>query len=271
MATKLEEIIAAKKVELEKRKSDVPVEILRKMQRTRPHYSLEATLKRPFSSGIVAEFKRQSPSAGVLNEKAVLEQVVNEYEIGGAAGISVLSNTPYFGGSVADVEHTCQIVTVPVLRKEFIVDDYQVLETERMGADVMLLIADALTPAETKKLAGFARNLNLEVLLEVHEESELDHLCDEITLVGVNSRNLHTFETNLQTALDLAKKIPDGFVKVAESGIKNVDDLIMLRQAGYKGFLIGETFMKEENPGEAFNAFAREAIAKMSIPDYNMR
>jgi indole-3-glycerol phosphate synthase len=157
-------------------------------------------------------------------------------------------------------------VVKPILRKDFVIHEFQLLESKAMGADVILLIAACLTPREVRRLAIFAKNLGLEVLLELHDESELDHICPEVDLVGINNRNLKTFEVNWQHSIALAEKLPAGKPKIAESGIHNVDTLLMLKQAGFEGFLIGELFMKQTNPSAAFKKFVEELREKLPVP-----
>jgi indole-3-glycerol phosphate synthase len=217
--------------------------------------SLVNKLKNKNSTGIIAEYKRKSPSKGIINSKAVIEDVVSAYELNGASGISVLTDEEFFGGTNADMILARQLVDCPLLRKDFIIDEYQLVESKAIGADVILLIAACLTPAQVKDLARFARSLNLEVLLEIHEENELGHICDDVNLIGVNNRNLKTFEVNLEQSVRLAEKIGIQYLKISESGINDPKDIIYLKQYGFDGFLIGENFMKQEDPGKAFDDF----------------
>ena len=173
----------------------------------------------------------------------------------GAAGISVLTDEEFFGGDLDDLIQTKVITDIPVLRKDFMVDEWQIAEAKAFGADVILLIAACLSPAEVKQLATFTKTIGLEVLLEIHNEEELEHICDEVDMVGVNNRNLKTFEVDINTSLQLIDKIPAGKPAIAESGISNVETIVTLKKAGFKGFLIGETFMKEPDPGAAFSEF----------------
>jgi indole-3-glycerol phosphate synthase len=187
-----------------------------------------------------------------------VEEVTAAYASYGASGISVLTDEPFFGGTLADLQKAAILNKVPLLRKDFIIDPYQLHEAKAYGASVILLIAANLTTAEVKELAIAAKALNLEVLLEVHNEEELAHICDEVDLVGVNNRNLKTFEVSLEQSVQLSGLIPKDKIKVSESGIHKVNDIVYLRKHGYKGFLIGENFMKEEDPGNAFKNFAEE-------------
>jgi indole-3-glycerol phosphate synthase len=217
--------------------------------------SLVQSLLLPASTGIIAEFKRKSPSKGWFKAKELeVEPVVTAYNKK-AAGISVLTDEQFFGGDLDDLIQTKVVTDVPVLRKDFIIDKWQIAEAKAFGADVILLIAACLTRAEVKEFAGYARSIGLESILEIHNEEEAGHICDEVSMVGVNNRNLKTFEVNINTSLQLIGKIPSEKPAIAESGISSVDSIVTLRQAGYKGFLIGENFMKEEQPGRAFEEF----------------
>jgi indole-3-glycerol phosphate synthase len=218
--------------------------------------SLEQRLKAGVSTGIITEFKRKSPSKGIINATAVVEEVTRDYERFGAAAVSVLTDDHFFGGSSEDLMEARDAVTIPILRKDFIIDEYQLLEAKAIGADVILLIAACLTPPEVKMLAASAKSLGLEVLLELHDEAELEHICDETVLIGINNRSLKTFEVNLDRSLDMAAKIPKDKIKIAESGISDVNQINLFKEHGFAGFLMGENFMKDSNPGEAFRIFA---------------
>ncbi len=217
--------------------------------------SLVKRLNSADTTGIIAEFKRRSPSKGILNDKARIADVVSWYENYGAAGISILTDEEYFGGCNEDLIKAREIVDIPLLRKDFVIDEYQVIEAKSIGADVILLIAACLAPAEVKRLTGLAQNLGLEVLLELHDEEELGHICNGTELIGINNRDLKTFEVDIERSLRMAERMAPGKIKVAESGISNAKTIRQLKEAGFKGFLIGETFMKEEDPGKAFEEF----------------
>jgi indole-3-glycerol phosphate synthase len=258
MSTILDTIIAAKKKEIEKYK---PLSSIERFKRDGffwqfSNRSLVESLLAPGSTGIIAEFKRKSPSKGWFKTKELeVEPVVKAYNTLGAAGISVLTDEEFFGGDLDDLIQTKVVSDIPVLRKDFIVDPWQIAEAKAFGADVILLIAACLGVAEVKSLAAYARSIGLEVLLEIHNEEELAHICDEVDMVGVNNRNLKTFEVDINISLELIDKIPASKPAVAESGISNVETIVTLKQAGFKGFLIGETFMKEPHPGKAFEEF----------------
>lgn len=251
----LDQIVEYKKKEVEKRRSEVTVSELEKSDYfSRKALSLKESLQKQIKTGIIAEFKRRSPSKGIINDKVTVVDVTTGYTENGASALSVLTDEHFFGGSSQDLIEA-RINEIPVLRKDFIIDEYQVIEAKSIGADVILLIAACLTPRDVRRLAGFARNLELEVLLELHDENELEHICDETELVGVNNRNLKTFEVNIEWSLKMAQKIPDNKIKIGESGIKSVDDILLFTANGFKGFLIGELFMKEADPAIAFAEF----------------
>jgi indole-3-glycerol phosphate synthase len=216
--------------------------------------SLKQFLLDETKTGIIAEFKRQSPSKGVINAGADVVEVTGAYAKYGASGLSVLTDEAFFGGSASDLSGA-RVNEIPILRKDFMIDEYQLVEAKAMGADVILLIAACLSRERVKQLAVFARNLGLEVLLEIHNEEELAHICDEAELVGVNNRDLKTFTVDVNRSVELAEKIPGDKIKISESGISDVTNIHLLKQHGYRGFLIGENFMKTADPGAAFEAF----------------
>jgi indole-3-glycerol phosphate synthase len=251
----LEKIVADKQLEVAEKKKTIPVEAFKDY----PNYQLErrslkASLLKEGSTGIIAEYKRRSPSKGVINATAQVEDVVKAYSKA-AAAISVLTDEKYFGGTNDDLIAARKVATVPLLRKEFIVDEYQIHEARAIGADLILLIAACLTREQVKHFASVAKQLELEVLLEIHDETELVHICDEVDFVGVNNRNLKTFSVDINTSLRLFGSIPAEKPAIAESGISNTDAILTLREAGFKGFLIGENFMKENDPSFAFASF----------------
>jgi indole-3-glycerol phosphate synthase len=251
----LEAIIARKKIEVEERKASTPVEVLRQSELyVRPRLSLKQFLLDESRTGIIAEFKRRSPSKGSINEDADVVEVTSAYANNGASALSVLTDELFFGGSTEDLIKA-RINQIPVLRKDFMIDEYQIEEAKAMGADVILLIAACLTTGEVKRLADYAKKLGLEVLLELHVEEELEHICEETEIIGINNRDLKTFTVDIERSLRMAKQIPADKIKVAESGISSVENILLFKQHGFKGFLIGENFMKEENPGKAFKKF----------------
>jgi len=251
----LDQIIQQKRSEVEDRKKKVSISELEKgVYFDRATLSLKESLEKRNRTGIIAEFKRRSPSKGVINDKADIIDVTTAYFESGASALSVLTDKNFFGGSDEDLVEA-RINQIPILRKDFIINEYQVTEAKSIGADVILLIAACLSPKEVKRLATFAKSLGLEVLLELHDERELEHICDETELIGINNRNLKTFEVNIEQSLIMGQKIPGDKIKIAESGIRSVDDIMMFKENGFKGFLIGELFMKEADPTIAFAEF----------------
>jgi indole-3-glycerol phosphate synthase len=214
-------------------------------------------------TGIIAEFKRKSPSKGVINASASVEETTKGYVAGGCSALSVLTDSNFFGGSNDDLKKARVVNQVPIIRKDFTIDEYQVVEAKSIGADAILLIASVLDPKLSKTLTTLAHSLNLQVLLEVHDEAELKaHVGCGADLIGVNNRNLKTFDVSLEASKKLAPLIPEGVVKVSESGITSPDTILELRQFGYRGFLIGENFMKQSDPGEAAISFMSDLKIK---------
>lgn len=209
-------------------------------------------------TGIIAEFKRKSPSKGFIKQEADTAGITAGYERAGAAAVSVLTDRDYFAGCLDDLIPARKNLSIPILRKDFIIDPYQVCEARIAGADVILLIAAALTPADVRSLAGYARSLGLEVLLEIHNEQELGHLCDEVDVAGINNRDLTSFRTDPARSFELGGRIPERFVKISESGLSDPRTVRQLRSAGFRGFLMGEHFMKRPDPGAALHDFIEE-------------
>lgn len=253
----LERIVTHTRLSVEERKRNVPVAALEAMPLFgRKPLSISDRLRAGTGSGIIAEFKRQSPSKGIINASADPVEVSRAYAAHGASAISVLTDEPFFGGSLQDLLRVRDAVDIPLLRKDFMVDEYQLVEAKAHGADIILLIAACLSPAQVRDLASAARDLGLEVLLELHDEEEFGHLCPEVQLVGINNRSLKSFDVDLQRSMDMAAGIPDTFLKVAESGIHSAEQVMQFRNAGFSAFLMGEYFMKQADPGEAFRQFA---------------
>ncbi|AEI48923.1 indole-3-glycerol phosphate synthase TrpC [Runella slithyformis] len=250
----LDKIVAHKRIEVAEAKAKTSIADLEKAPLfSRTTLSLKNALTANGASGVISEFKRKSPSKGIINDRVLPEIVTKGYVEAGACGLSVLTDTEFFGGTFVDFAkaRTANPAT-PMLRKDFMIDEYQLWEAKAIGADVILLIAACLTPAEVRHLGRQARELGLEVLLEVHDREELEQsVCEYVDMVGVNNRNLKTFVTSIETSLELAQRIPDEFVKISESGLKDAETIQQLRSAGYQGFLIGETFMVNDNPGLA--------------------
>lgn len=220
--------------------------------------SLKRLLQQATQPGIIAEFKRKSPSQGVLHKTAVVEEITQNYIKEGASALSILTETDYFDGSVADLKKARKGNACPILRKDFTVDEYQVLQTKALGADVLLLIAAALEKKQLKSLYDLAKSIGLEVLFEVHEESELDKLPGDDLLIGVNNRNLKSMKVDLQTSFALADILSKDFTLVSESGIRRAEEILLLQKMGYAGFLMGTHFMQTEHPSEALRILRQQ-------------
>ncbi|WP_370097438.1 indole-3-glycerol phosphate synthase TrpC [Xanthomarina gelatinilytica] len=255
----LDKIVTDKRIEVTLRKQLIPVSQLEQsVLFERPTISLASKLKNS-TTGIIAEHKRRSPSKSVINQNLNVFDVAKGYENAGVCGMSVLTDSKYFGGSLDDLLIARASCNLPLLRKEFIIDEYQILEAKAYGADVILLIAAILTKEEIKQFSEFAKSLNLDVLLEVHNEEELHKsIMPSLDMFGVNNRNLKTFDVSLDTSKTLSQIMPNEFVKVSESGISSVDAIKELQPFGYKGFLIGENFMKTDDAGKSAAKFIKD-------------
>lgn len=255
----LQTIAAQKLNEVSQRKELYPIAVLeRSTLFNRTPVSLAKQLLLPDASGIIAEFKRQSPSKGIINNSAKVEEVTAGYRISGASALSVLTDNRFFGGNNEDLIMARESNGCAILRKDFMVDPYQVIEAKSIGADAILLIASILTPLETLNLATLARSLGLETILEIHNFDELSHLNDQISIIGVNNRNLADFTVSLDISLSISNFIPNGILAISESGIRHPADVSLLKNAGYKGFLIGEQFMSAIDPVIACRDFISE-------------
>ncbi|MFK5971871.1 MAG: indole-3-glycerol phosphate synthase TrpC [Flavobacteriaceae bacterium] len=255
----LEKITLDKRKEVDLKKLIIPVTQLEaSVLFERETISLANALRHSVS-GIIAEHKRRSPSKSVINQSLSVQDVATGYESAGVCGMSILTDGKYFGGSLDDLLLARASVQLPLLRKEFIIDEYQIIEAKAHGADVILLIAAILPKEEIKTFSELAKSLHLDVLLEVHNEEELHKsIMPSLDMLGVNNRNLKTFEVSLDTSKTLSECIPNDFVKVSESGISSVEAIKDLKQYGYQGFLIGENFMKTDNPGESATNFIKQ-------------
>jgi indole-3-glycerol phosphate synthase len=255
----LDTIVARKKAEVDERKKRKPLDVIKlDAFYIRNTISLVKGLSRPYASGIIAEFKRKSPSKGVINDRVDLLEVTKGYQDAGASAVSILTDEYFFGGDDQDVVRAREVLDIPILRKEFIIDEYQVHEAKALGADLILLIAACLTKEEVVRFSTVARSLGLEVLLELHDEDELGHVCETIDLVGINNRSLKTFDVNIARSLRMAGQLPKDKLKVAESGIDDPAQVKLFRENGYSAFLIGENFMKTNDPGMALNDFRNQ-------------
>lgn len=254
----LSEIIANKRFEIDVQKQAVSFEQLREGVANcdyRPRSMKQALASSSY--GIIAEFKRRSPSKGWIFEGARPEDVVPAYTAAGASALSILTDEKFFGGSLKDIRTARTLTDLPLLRKDFIIDEYQLYQARIVGADAVLLIAAALEQAQCRDLAGKAHELGLEVLLEIHNVEELPYIHGNIDMVGINNRNLGTFHTDVENSFRLAASLPENTLRVSESGISDPATVSRLRNAGFRGFLIGETFMKTGQPGEALQQFIR--------------
>lgn len=256
----LDKIVAHKKTEIEAAKKQVSYADLEGSEYFNRHVlSFRDFLLDPNRTGIIAEFKRKSPSKGIINDKVSVENVTNGYTSAGASALSVLTDTEFFMGNMADLQAARKVNQVPILRKDFMIDEYQVLEAKAWGADIILLIAAILTPAQIQQLASRAKSLCLNVLLEVHNLEELQRSINpNLDAIGVNNRNLADFTVSVETSYQLAEHIPSDFMKISESAISNPETIKQLKKAGFNGFLIGENFMKQADPGAAMKEFVRE-------------
>ena len=259
----LDTIIAFKRKEVEAAKGIFPVAKLEAssfFKLKMPDFHKALTNPGP---AIIAEFKRKSPSKGIINTDASPVQVAQEYQEGGIAAISILTDNEFFGGSNNDLQSVAGFVKVPLLRKDFIIDDYQVIEAKSIGASAILLIASVLSKKEVARLSGLAFNLGIEVLFEIHDEKDLYKMNNKIKILGVNNRNLKTFNVNFDNSSNLIGQLPANCIKVAESGFQTTDDVKRLFLSGYNAFLIGEKFMGTQNPGKTATDFVNDLKEKM--------
>ncbi len=255
----LEKILAQKHKEVSERKSLYPIKLLeRSTFFESPTVSFKKYLLREDKLGIIAEFKRKSPSKGMINKYADVERTSIGYMQAGASALSVLTDSEFFGGKNEDLTTARKFNYCPILRKDFIIDEYQIVEAKSIGADVVLLLANVLSVSQIKQFAQFAKSLGLEVLLEIRDKEELQSVNEFVDAVGVNNRNLKDFSVNTSQSFDLANLIPSEFVKVSESGIDSVKTIIDLKDAGFRGFLMGEAFMKNSRPEIACANFIKE-------------
>ena len=259
----LETIIEQKKIEVSRKKTTISVDDMQLSEFfRRDTFSLKQFLLDESKTGIIAEFKRKSPSKGIINDRSDVVEVTKAYTANGASCLSVLTDEIFFGGTTEDLKRA-RMNNIPILRKDFIIDEYQIIEARAIGADVILLIAACLSPERVKELALYAKTLQLEVLLEIHNEEELQHISDATEIIGINNRDLKTFTVDINRSIELGKKIPAGKLKIAESGINNIETICTFKNAGFHGFLIGENFMKEADPTIAFADFVKQLKAKV--------
>ncbi|MEM7655915.1 MAG: indole-3-glycerol phosphate synthase TrpC [Bacteroidota bacterium] len=264
----LDQIIAHKRQEVTDLKALFPVKLLEQsIYFESPTVSLRQYLTRPDKHGIIAEIKRKSPSRGEINPFVNVEKVSIGYMQAGASALSILTDEEFFGGKSEDLTLARRMNYCPILRKDFVIDEYQIVEARSIGADAILLIAACLYPQEVRQLAAFAHSLGLEVLMEVHDRNELDRSLNEhVDLVGVNNRNLKDFTVDIQTSLELAPHIPDEVVKVAESGLSDPNEVVRLKEAGFEGFLMGQRFMETSQPEKACAQFIEQLSKLTPLP-----
>lgn len=257
----LEQIVNRKYQEVKKRRVHYSGSVLEKSNffRRKP-LSLKNAIMTEASSGVIAEFKRRSPSRGIINESASAGKICTGYLAAGSSAVSVLTDQEFFGGSMDDLTEVRSMVNCPVLCKDFIIDEYQVIEARASGADAVLLISDILPPDRIDKLFRFIHSLGMEALIEVHNKKHLSSIPQDAGLIGINSRDLGTFDVSLSHSLELADLLPGNVVKVAESGIKTIEDYSNLKKAGFNGFLIGELFMSSADPAERCKSFIESAM-----------
>lgn len=260
----LEEIVAHKHIEVAEQKEQVPARelyaVVEKMMSKGVEGRSMSKVLNEDAHGIIAEFKRKSPSKGWIKEEGKPEVIPPSYQQNGAAALSILTDEQYFGGSMEFVKTARPLVNIPILRKDFIIDEYQLFQARQIGADAVLLIAADLKKQEVKSLAALAHELKLEVLLEMHSLQELDYAELEVDMLGINNRNLGTFHTDVQNSFNMIARLPEEKVKVSESGIGNPETIKLLRAAGYRGFLMGEYFMKQPDPGQALGDFISKLV-----------
>jgi indole-3-glycerol phosphate synthase len=255
----LDKIVAHKKKEVARDKMRTSYTKLEESEFFhRETYSFREFLLAPERTGIIAEFKRKSPSKGIINDGVLVKKVTKDYADAGASACSVLTDYGFFMGRKMDIVRARRAINIPILRKDFMIDEYQVIEAKSLGADIILLIAAILTPAEIRNLAALAKSLNLNVLLEVHNQEELERSIDvNLDAIGVNNRNLADFTVSVENSFKLVEHIPDEFMKISESAISDTEIIKQLKQAGFNGFLIGENFMKQHDPGTAMREFVK--------------
>jgi indole-3-glycerol phosphate synthase len=262
----LETIVANKRLEVARQKEVIPVDMLLSTGAQRLNTQTVSMSKALASSstGIIAEFKRRSPSKGWLHQSARVEDVIPAYEAGGATACSVLTDSDFFGGSFTDLKNARRLVQLPLLRKDFVIDEYQIFQARILGADAVLLIAAILDEDECSNLARMAHQLDMNVLLEIHSEDELSYINEDIDMLGVNNRNLGTFATDTDNSFRLIEKMKaeagSDILLVSESGISSASDIIRLREAGFRGFLLGEAFMKTDDPGATLAMMIEELL-----------
>ncbi|QIK16773.1 indole-3-glycerol phosphate synthase TrpC [Blattabacterium sp. DPU] len=258
----LEKIVSIKKKEVYQNKITHPIKKLENsILFKRKTFSLVKNITKSHT-GIIAEFKCKSPSKGIINNTVSVEKVVKDYELAGVSGISILTDQYFFSGEKKNIKKSRSIVSLPILRKDFIIDEYQIIESKSIGADVILLIAGILSKNQITKFSKLAKNIGLEIIIEIHNEFEINKITDNLDIVGINNRDLQTFVVDYNNCLRLSSKISNNYIKIAESGINNVNHIFQLKKKGFKGFLIGEHFMRKKNPGKICKDFIKSLSKK---------
>lgn len=262
----LDKIIETKSIFLESRKIDVPVESLKDSALySRTTFSLADSLSRKDNLGIIAEFKRKSPSKGLINSAhSDPATIAKQYEDADVAAMSILTDKPYFGGSIEDVFQARRAITIPILRKEFMIDPYQVHEAKAIGADAILLIGAVLEKSKGEELCNLAKSIGLDVLYEIHDKEEIEKIPSNVDVVGVNNRDLKAFKVDFNYSKEVYDLLPADVLKISESGISKPETIADLRMKGFDGFLIGETFMKTAEPGKTCQTFIQECQKLLS-------
>ncbi len=254
----LDKIIYSKRDEVKVSKELVPVSKLEGsvfFKRKMPSFYNALAKSEP---SIIGEFKRKSPSKGIINDSSDIVRVAKGYEDAGISAISVLTDYEFFGGQKTDLEMVAEFIHIPLLRKDFIIDEYQVIESKSIGASAILLIASVLSKNAIKHLAALAHNLGLDILFEIHDEEELEKIVPAINIVGINNRNLNNFEVSMDNSIKLIEYLPQNCIKVAESGLRSHNDVNQLFKVGFDAFLIGENFMRSDDPGLTASKFMKD-------------
>jgi indole-3-glycerol phosphate synthase len=258
MKTILSEIVDYKKREVKYRLGQMtPDTLMRSCDRSRKIISLCEALRKKDSSGIIAEFKSKSPSAGTINDRSGVMEVTKGYVKAGAVALSILTDRRFFGGSFENLKVARKHNSCPILEKDFIVNEYQIYEAFAIGADAILLIASVLSCSQVESMSKLCNDLGMESVLEIHSREEIDHICPSVNILGINNRNLKTFEVDISNSIEIAAYVPDSFLKISESGITSPADVIRLSGAGFKGFLIGSSFMNSPDPAESCSDFIK--------------
>jgi indole-3-glycerol phosphate synthase len=264
----LQDIITHKRMEVDLRKSLYPIELLKKSNHfNSPTISLKTYLNRPDKSGIIAEFKKQSPSLGIINKYLSIEKISIGYMQAGASALSILTDTTFFGGTSEELTTARKFNFCPILRKDFIIDPYQIIESKSIGADAILLIAAVLTKEMIQSFTALAHSLDLEVVLELHHPGEIEKIDPTVDVIGVNNRDLTTMKIDIQQSITMSKLLPKDCLKISESGIESIENIQVLRSHGYKGFLIGSYFMKQPQPHLACKAFIKQLTTQEKLTE----